>query len=239
MGWETGGDGVACVTLQGSSVWTCGVFPVWETGTVGVVFPWVCLGDVQSWAVLVLAITGDFAGQRVPPPPFPTLSIRPVFIHALRRRAFYAGKLGVCGVLQCAQSDLMANLPQGSPDTSETFDISPDVLESRLRRCVVGTGILSSGAVRLHQRGVWCVDLGEPMVAARQRGWLRMFLADLDRDLGAIAAELATGGELEAACLAELASPSDEELAGMMRVWQESIDRCLADLDRDHEHAMG
>jgi hypothetical protein len=68
---------------------------------------------------------------------------------------------------------------------------------------------------------------------------LRTFLADLDRDLGAIAAELATGGELEAACLAELASPSDEELAGMMRVWQESIDRCLADLDRDLEHAMG
>jgi hypothetical protein len=39
VGWETGGDGVACVTLQGSSVWTCGVFPVWETETVGVVFP--------------------------------------------------------------------------------------------------------------------------------------------------------------------------------------------------------
>jgi hypothetical protein len=79
------------------------------------------------------------------------------------------------------------------------------------------------------------------MVAGSQRGWLRTFLADLDRDLGAIAAELATGGDLEAACLAELAavSPSDEELAGMMRVWQESIDRCLADLDRDHEHAMG
>ena len=71
VGWETGGDGVACVTLQGSSVWTCGVFLVWETETVGVVFPVVCLGGVQSWLVLVLAITGDFAGQRVPPPPFP------------------------------------------------------------------------------------------------------------------------------------------------------------------------
>ena len=127
------------------------------------------------------------------------------------------------------------------PDTSGTFDISPDVLESRLRRCVDGIGVWSSGAVRLRQRGVWCVDLGEPMVAGSQRGWLRTFLADLDRDLGAIAAELATGGDLEAACLAELAavSPSDEELAGMMRVWQESIDRLLADLDQDHEHAMG
>ena len=79
------------------------------------------------------------------------------------------------------------------------------------------------------------------MVAGSQRGWLRTFLADLDRDLGAIAAELATGGDPGAACLAELAAvyPSDEELAGMMRVWQESIDRCLADLDRDLEHAMG
>ena len=43
------------------------------------------------------------------------------------------------------------------PDTSGTFDISPDVLESRLRRCVDGMGVWSSGAVRLRQRGVWCV----------------------------------------------------------------------------------
>ena len=57
--------------VQSWVVWTCGVFLVWETETVGVVFPVVCLGGVQSWLVLVLAITGDFAGQRVPPPPFP------------------------------------------------------------------------------------------------------------------------------------------------------------------------